>query len=1146
MADVSPRDAAGSPAPSSRRALGAGVLLLIVALGVPIAAIALTAAVPTGATAPHPAAGPVERPLPAPPATSVPLPQVEALPIVASEPRRPALDRYRGLRPGDASGAIDMFEAAWASLDAPADARSAIRAYRRAMLFEGQAGPEGEDQAPFTSESFGTTAATAMAALGRDAANAGHLNDAAVALFALAEASGPGGGGPGSSGSLSYNDAGRLQAAAIRLLTDASATFPSHRGLRINLAFLRNLFGDENSDPDVAIDDLRQFVASAPTDLTARLLLASLQTRRWDRDGLEDALATLADVHGDDATEAAVDLARGDALVASIDRAGGERPELDRALAEQALEAYDRALGRTQDAAAFAGRAVALDLLGERAAAVVAQRRAVQAAPDSAVQALRLAILEGCAGDQAGRRTTAEGVLDGLRPPPTPALSGIRFVPGGFDTQDDLGIDRGTFGISLGSERIPAEAFRIPVSGGGGYLVDADLFLTRSPCLGADDTTMEQRALDEATAASVALGDPVGAQRELDAVTVPAGSDEGDDETGTDVPVVDAARVVAGQPVADPDTQIEATLAAVVDLPPQQAARLCRADLAAMPPLATTQAEGTGESDRVDLIDCVLRAAMKTGDTATADWAIDQIGPWMVNWSEGQTILAAGDARRAEGRLDDAERLYRLSAQSEASFAPAMIRLGELALDRRDAAAARAYDELAVTAVESGGSLQDASRSRNLRRLGQLAHNNRGIALLMGAPADAAGAPDCAGHADLCRLVASDFEAALASDPANWTYLWNLGWVERLQGDLPAAEEHLGQAIVLKPDLVPALNDLGVLEARRGATASALARLRLAAELDPAYDLAAWNLGVLESSQGPAGVVDGQAWLREATRRNPDLRTKPVGYLTDERIYRVSADAAKPLTLGSTNAPAAGAVAFATVATVGGLMQLLGSLGEPAQDAAAVVLEAGIATRRRRIERGLRSRMPWLATGRRPHLAWIPVLGILGAATLWNVLGTATDAPWATFLLAAVAVLAGIACHMLGHLAVSVGRVAVRPAAWWPGIVLAVVALPFQVPVGPFPAERVSGTDRERAWRITLAGPVAVIVAAAIAYAGFLVAAVPFLRLLSQVELSVAAYALMPFAPLDGARLADRHPAVLAGLGLLVAAFSAAFVLGLA
>ena len=140
-------------------------------------------------------------------------------------------------------------------------------------------------------------------------------------------------------------------------------------------------------------------------------------------------------------------------------------------------------------------------------------------------------------------------------------------------------------------------------------VVDADLFLTRSPCLRADDTTMEQRALDEATAASIALGDPVGAQRELDAVTVPAGSDEGDDETGTDVPVVDAARIVAGQPVADPDTQIEATLAAVVDLAPQQAARLCRADLAAMPPLATTQAEGTRKSDRVGLIDCVLRNA---------------------------------------------------------------------------------------------------------------------------------------------------------------------------------------------------------------------------------------------------------------------------------------------------------------------------------------------------------------------------------------------------------------------------------------------------------------------------------------------------------------------------------------------------------
>ena len=89
---------------------------------------------------------------------------------------------------------------------------------------------------------------------------------------------------------------------------------------------------------------------------------------------------------------------------------------------------------------------------------------------------------------------------------------------------------------------------------------------------------------------------------------------------------------------------------------------------------------------------------------------------------------------------------------------------------------------------------------------------------------------------------------------------------------------------------------------------------------------------------------------------------------------------------------------------------------------------------------------------------------------------------------------------------------------------------PFQVPVGPFPAERCLGTDHGRAWRITLAGPRrrhrgggsslmrASTWSPPCRSCGFS----------PRSSLAVAAYALMPFVPLDGARLADRHPAVLA------------------
>ena len=190
------------------------------------------------------------------------------------------------------------------------------------------------------------------------------------------------------------------------------------------------------------------------------------------------------------------------------------------------------------------------------------------------------------------------------------------------------------------------------VSGGGGYLVDAPTCSSMRADADADDTTMEQRALNEAIAASIALGDPVGAQREIDAVTVPAGSDEGDDETGDrragrrrgsgrgrsarrrrgHADRGDAGG--GGRPPA---------AAGCASLPSGPRARCCSQR-------RRPRAPGFGPRRPHR-----LRPPRGDEDRRHRDGRLGHrpIGPWMVNWSEGQTILAAGDARRAEGRLDD-------------------------------------------------------------------------------------------------------------------------------------------------------------------------------------------------------------------------------------------------------------------------------------------------------------------------------------------------------------------------------------------------------------------------------------------------------------------------------------------------------------
>ena len=73
-------------------------------------------------------------------------------------------------------------------------------------------------------------------------------------------------------------------------------------------------------------------------------------------------------------------------------------------------------------------------------------------------------------------------------------------------------------------------------------------------------------------------------------------------------------------------------------------------------------------------------------------------------------LVLAGDVRREQGQLAEAQRFYRWVSQSQSMFVPAMLRLGEMALDRGDGAGGRVLYDLAITATESGYSDQDFDR----------------------------------------------------------------------------------------------------------------------------------------------------------------------------------------------------------------------------------------------------------------------------------------------------------------------------------------------------------------------------------------------------------------------------------------------------
>ncbi|MEO8274475.1 MAG: hypothetical protein ABI620_10450, partial [Chloroflexota bacterium] len=894
-----------------------------------------------------------------------------------------------------------------------------------------------EEPEAATGSEGGQAVRQAIAALRGDPSNADRLNNAAIAawLFGVATAI---------DDSDSYY--WHLQQAAGAMLFEANRAFPGHRPILLNLALLATVVpgwgfaGAEFAEEALALD---------PADITARALLASIQSRRADAlDGAEQAAKTLAPLLEDPATAALGQALLGDAHLAAASVRRVEAPATSRYEAALALEAYDLALAVTDDPVLHAGRAKALERLGRLPEAATEQARAVEVDHGSLDQLVELGRLRQRAGDLDGLRSAAADavrvVTDGWDPP----IAVARFVTTPLD--DVIPDDRGFLGWSVGSgiDHLPV-SYRADLGSGAGVVVVA-VIPREAP--GIDEELATQLAPRSAWQlgfiAAVLEGDAAGA------VGLEAAWNRSVPWRGDWDAQVGAAQIAADQgPAATSSRPIGLTFAETAFRRAglfDRAADLCRryADLT-----CTSETEFHAGD-----LAAAYRDARAAYDAALADKESDGATPDL-RMLVAATAEAAGDLATAESFL-----AATAGADDSGSWRPlAALRAGDLRLDAGDPSGAISWYDLALATIDANGLTessdyhQDLSRALEFRGLRQVAQNNRGVALLRSIEPGPDGAPRCdAGFAqDRCEAALAAIQSAAASDPDNAVYRMNEGWVSRLLGRADEAQAALQDAVRLDPTLYPAFNDLGILLALSGDSSGARKAFDAAMATDPTYDLARWNLGILALRDVPGGVLEGQQLLAEAIRLRPELRTAPLEFRPDERTYRFGFEAPLPRTTGATfgQTYSVGAVVLAATASIAALGQLGSTLFGHG-------LQTAIGDTQRRLERlsrqrrwrarlrGLRRRLPsWAGNG----LSWLGVAVLLVVVTGWQAAQASPTVAGSAVLLAIIAVLIALVAHEAGHLvAARAMRGRLIPAAWGPGAIVALLFLPIHAATGPF------------------------------------------------------------------------------------------------
>lgn len=484
-----------------------------------------------------------------------------------------------------------------------------------------------------------------------------------------------------------------------------------------------------------------------------------------------------------------------------------------------------------------------------------------------------------------------------------------------------------------------------------------------------------------------------------------------------------------------------------------------------------------------------------------------------------------------------------------------MLLLGQTELVGRDPQGSISDFTIALRSIEAH--LSSSGVPPLLRLLQANAYNDRGVArlwLLQRRPDER---PDCRAHETGCRAALTDFGEALHLDATNPYYLLNHGWTNLLLGDRRAAQTELDAALADDSREYPAANDLGVLYARLGDTGRARKLFQVALRAQPAYDLAAWNLGILSMTDGPVGTVAGQTYLARAIAANPALRDAALRYRTDERFYQAYQNSSQSLDAGS---PAG--QAYSTEAVLSGVVRLAvllnrqmgGELSEWGMELLPKLPWPALAQRvqlgwRRVRPRSLQSPAKVRERRTRVILLWAPTLALMAVSTAWMALTSAGDTGVAFAGLSLLAVASALLVQQSAQLIISRSLGArLLPAVCVHGIAFSVFLQGLRavgVPLldGPFTGGPLMGwrlapgvpLDRAR-WAL-VGGPAANLVAAVTAFGLHAVSPLPLLWLLMQAQLATAAFALLPFKPLNGAVISEprRFPFLLLPMSLWLA-----------
>lgn len=365
---------------------------------------------------------------------------------------------------------------------------------------------------------------------------------------------------------------------------------------------------------------------------------------------------------------------------------------------------------------------------------------------------------------------------------------------------------------------------------------------------------------------------------------------------------------------------------------------------------------------------------------------------------------------------------------------------------------------------------------------------------------------------------------AIDIDPDDPIFWWTEAAAEQGLGRTAAAIADYRHALAFDPTLYPVANNLGVLLMRRAENAAAAAALRRAVGANRGYATGWFNLGVALEREGPLQVVASEGCLARARALDGSLSSRGPVPLLDDTTYQSHLDLSKPLpanwtfvsSQNRTSVTAAGLSAILVLA-LGLARSLGGRVGAP-----------GGAQKWFDAIGALQRRAPTVYTLHPPAIGILATLAFL----LWPLHSGPTDG-WAATLVFALGILTLIAVVLRVRLvAATRAHVKLREQTWPPALAFGLVITLVGAGWSPLPVAR---TPKE-APTVHWAGPTAV---AALAIVLLVLATwlqVPLTRSLGAAGLVMAASLLTPVPPLDGATVSSTAIGALPTLAVLGAA----------